>query len=128
MDIFKIVAIGLVTTVCVVILKQLKPELAIFAGIAGSLVIIFLILQSIGAVFDDYKVMLDKTGINTGIFSTVLKIIGIGYIVEFSGGLCAEAGVKVVADKILFAGKILILVMCMPVIQNLIEIVLNLVP
>ena len=45
MDIFKIIAVGLITTVCVVILKQVKPELCIFVGIAGSLVIIFLILQ-----------------------------------------------------------------------------------
>lgn len=128
MDIFKIIAVGLVTTVCAVILKQVKPELAIFAGIAGALIIIYLILQAVGVVFQDYKSILDKTGVNSSIFTSVLKIIGIGYIVEFCGSLCAEAGVKIVADRIMFAGKVLILIMCMPVVRNLIEIVIKLVP
>ena len=124
MDIFKIIAVGLITTVCVVILKQVKPELCIFVGIAGSLVIIFLILQSLNVV----KSLLEKTGMKTGLLLCVLKVIGVGYLVEFASGICVEAGVKVVADKILFAGKILILIMCLPVFENLIEIIIELVP
>lgn len=128
MDIFKVVAVGLVTTVCAVILKQVKPELSVFVGIAGSLVIIFLILNSLTSVFADYKFLLDNTGIDINIFSCVLKVIGVGYLVEFAGGICAEAGVKLVAEKILFAGKILILILCMPVFKNLLEIIVQLVP
>ena len=128
MDIFKIIAVGLITTVCVVILKQVKPELCIFVGIAGSLVIIFLILQSLNVVLIDYKSLLEKTGMKTGLLLCVLKVIGVGYLVEFASGICVEAGVKVVADKILFAGKILILIMCLPVFENLIEIIIELVP
>lgn len=128
MDIFKIVAVGLITTICAVILKQVKPELSIFVGVAGSLVIVFLILNSLSSVFGEYKSLLDKTGLNNGIFSCVLKVIGVGYLVEFAGGICAEAGVKLVAEKILFAGKILILIMCMPIFKNLIEIIIQLVP
>ena len=128
MDILKVVAVGLITTICVVVLKQIKPELSMFAGIAGSLVIVLLVLNSLTSVFTDYQSLLDKTGIDLSIFSCVLKVIGIGYLVEFAGGICAEAGVKLVAEKILFAGKILILILCMPVFKNLIEIIVQLVP
>ena len=128
MDIFKIVAVGLITTICVVILRQIKPELSIFVGIAGALVIIFLILSSLTTVFGDYKTLIDKTGLNNGVFASVLKVIGVGYLVEFAAGICSEAGVKLVAEKILFAGKILILILCMPVFKNLIEIIIQLVP
>ena len=128
MDILKIIAIGLVTAICAVILKQVKPEIVIFVVITGSVLILFMIIETVGEVLVDYKSLLDKTGINNGIFTSVLKIIGIGYLVEFAGDICTDAGVPSVSSKILLAGKFLILVMCMPIIKNLIEVILKFIP
>ena len=128
MDIVKVIAVGIITAICVVILKQVKPELSILAIIAGSVIILFLILEAVGGVFVEYKSLLDKTGLNSGIFTSVLKVIGVGYLVEFAGDICTDAGVPSVSQKILLAGKILILIMCLPVIKNLIEIILEFIP
>ena len=128
MDIFKIIAVGILTTICTIVMKQFKPELAIFVTIAGSIVMIFLILSEIGPIIEDYKAILAKTNINSNIFSCVLKVIGIGYLAEFASGICVDAGVNSIAQKILLAGKVLILIVCLPVINNLIEIILDLIP
>ena len=128
MDIIKIIAIGIITVVCVVILRQIKPELSIFAIITGSIIIIFLILQTIGGTFQEYRTLLAKTGLSGGIFSTVLKIIGVGYLVEFAGDICNDAGVGSISQKILLAGKILILVMCLPIVKNLLNVILEFIP
>ena len=77
---------------------------------------------------EKYRNLLEKTGLSGNLFTCVLKVIGVGYLVEFSSGICAEAGVSSVANKILLAGKVLILIMCMPVLQSLIDVVLKLVP
>ena len=128
MDILKIIAIGLVTAICAVILKQVKPEIVIFVVITGSILILFMIVETVGKVLVDYKSLLDKTGINNGVFTSVLKIIGVGYLVEFAGDICADAGVPSVSSKILLAGKFLILVMCLPIIKNLIEVIWKFIP
>ena len=128
MDIFKIIAVGILTTICTIVMKQVKPELAIFVTIAGSIVMIFLILSEISPIIEDYKAILAKTNINSNIFSCVLKVIGIGYLAEFASGICSDAGVNSIAQKILLAGKVLILIVCLPVINNLIEIILDLIP
>lgn len=128
MDIIKVIAVGIITAVCAVILRQVKPELTIFAVITGSIVIIFLILEAVGGVFTEYKFLLEKTGLNSGIFTSVLKVIGVGYLVEFAGDICNDAGVGSISQKILLAGKVLILIMCLPVIKNLIEIILEFIP
>ena len=125
MDIVKVIAVGIITVVAVIVLKQIKPELSIFATIAGSLVIIFMILQAVGVVIVDYKNLLDKTGLNSGIFTSVLKIIGVGYLVEFASDICNDAGVGSISNKILLAGKILIMIMCLPIIKNLLELIIN---
>ena len=128
MEIVKVIAVGIVTAVCVVVLKQIKPELSVLAIIAGSIIILFLILQAVGDTFLEYKYLLEKTGLNTGVFTSVLKMIGIGYLVEFAGDICTDAGVPSVSQKILLAGKILILIMSLPVIKNLLEIILEFIP
>ena len=128
MDILKVIAIGMITTICAVILKQVKPELVIFVVITGSVLILFMILQTVGGVLGEYKSILDKTGLNNGIFTSVLKIIGVGYLVEFAGDVCTEAGVPSISSKLLLAGKMLILVMCLPIIKNLIEVILKFIP
>lgn len=128
MDIFKIIAVGILTAICTIVIKQVKPELSIFVTITGSIVMIFMILSSVSPIIQNYKEILAKTNINANIFSCVIKVIGIGYLAEFAGGICADAGVSSIAQKILLAGKILVLVVCLPVIQNLIEIIINLVP
>ena len=128
MDIIKVIAIGIITTICTVILKQVKPELAIFSVITGSIVIIYLILQAIGGVFGEYRALLDKTGLNSNIFTSVLKVIGVGYLVEFAGDICNDAGVGSISQKILLAGKVMILLMCLPIIKNLIDIILEFLP
>lgn len=128
MDILKIIAIGMITAICAVVLKQVKPELVIFVVITGSVLILFMIIETVGGVLVDYKSLLDKTGINNGIFTSVLKIIGVGYLVEFAGDICTDAGVPSISSKILLAGKFLILVMCLPIIKNLIEVILKFIP
>ena len=128
MDILKVIAIGMITTICAVILKQVKPELVIFVVITGSVLILFMILQTVVGVLGEYKSILDKTGLNNGIFTSVLKIIGVGYLVEFAGDVCTEAGVPSISSKLLLAGKMLILVMCLPIIKNLIEVILKFIP
>lgn len=128
MDLFKIIAIGIITVICTVLTKQIKPEISIFVVIVGSIVIIFMVLQTVGSVFENYKYLLEKTGINPTIFGCVLKIIGIGYLTEFACDICNDAGVGSISQKIGLAGKILIFVTCMPIVENLLTIILALLP
>lgn len=128
MEIFKIIAVGIITVIATIVLKQVKPELAIFVTIAGGLVIIIMLLDSLTSVFDGIKVLTNKTGVNDSLFKCVLKVIGIGYITEFGSNICIDSGNSSIADKIMFAGKITILILCMPVINNLIEVIVGIMP
>ena len=128
MDILKVIATGIITAICAVILKQIKPELVIIVVITGSILILFMVLQTVGGVLQEYKSLLEKTGLNNGVFTSVLKIIGVGYLVEFAGDICSEAGVPSIQSKILLAGKVLILVMCLPILKNLIDVIIKFIP
>ncbi len=70
---------------------------------------------------------MERAGIGGQIFSLLIKIIGIGYITDFSAGLVEETGAKSLADKIVLAGKVVIMVLSLPILIKLFDIIAELV-
>jgi len=69
-----------------------------------------------------------KANINLIFLKTILKIIGIAYIAEFGAQIVRDAGQESIASKIELAGKILIMVMAIPIVSVIIETVVKLLP
>lgn len=128
MEIFKIIGIGLATMIAVLIVRQVKPEIAVVIGLAGGITIIIMLVDSLTSILSVFETLVSKTGLSEGLFGAVLKIIGVGYLTEFAANLCNDAGSSSIADKILLAGKIIILVVALPVVSNLIDIIVGLLP
>lgn len=127
MELLKVLILGIILSVITVLLKQIKPEYSLICIIVGSIILIAYILSGITTIFDYFSKIVDKTGIDEALFTTLLKIIGVGYLIEFSAGVCVDSGNGSIADKIILAGKILIFTLSMPIITNLFNLVLELI-
>lgn len=127
MELLKIVLIGIVFSVIIIIIKQIKPEFSPIILIAASCVILAHIIHYIGNIVLDIDNIITQTGINKDLFVIILKIIGIGYLVEFGAGICNDSGNQSIADKIILAGKIIILSVSMPIISNLLNTIVGLI-
>ena len=125
---FKIIGIGILSVIAYMIVKPIKPEIAVFISIIGSVIILLACVDGLMSVINTMTTFVQKTGINTGLFGCILKIIGVGYIIEFSSGVCTSAGNSNIADVIMLAGKITILVMSLPIITSLIDIIIEILP
>jgi stage III sporulation protein AD len=128
MDIFKIVAVGVVSTAIITMLKQIKPELSLLLSVAASIIILIMIINELSEVIMSFNIIAEKTGLNGGLFSAIIKIIGVGYITEFASGICGDAGSKSVGDKILLGGKIIIMILALPIVTSLIDIIVKILP
>ncbi|MFX4260978.1 stage III sporulation protein AD [Pelotomaculum propionicicum] len=128
MDVLQIVAIGLIATVLVVVVKSERPELAVLLSVAAGVIIFLLVLGKISSIMDIIKELTAKAGINMVYMGTILKIIGIAYIAEFGAQICRDAGEGAVASKIEFAAKILIMVLAVPIVVAVLTTLLKLVP
>jgi len=128
LEIFKILAIALITCVATLIVKQVKPDFASLVTLAGGIVILLMLVDYINQVFDVLNYIVEKTNLSPGLFSIVLKIIGIGYLTEFTANICTDAGSSSIASKVLLAGKIIILVMSLPILTNIIDIIVGILP
>lgn len=128
MEIFKIIGIGIITCIVVIIVKQIKPEFAVVALIAGSVIMLVYIFDYFVNILGVFANIVNKTGINQELFSIILKIIGVGYLIEFAANICADSGNPAIADKIVLGGKLLILIISMPIITNLLDVIVSLIP
>ncbi len=127
-ELLKVIGLAFVVIVAVTVVKQTKPEFAVLVGVAGSILIFFYIIDLLEQAFGIFSYILENTGLNSELFVILLKIIGIGYLTEFSANICADSGNNAVASKILLAGKLVIFVMAIPVIKSLIDIIVSIMP
>lgn len=128
MEILKLVAVGVVISVIAILLKSVKPELSVMVTIAGSVLMLLFIINYFTEIFNTFYQIISKSGIDSNIFWIVIKIIGVGYLVEFGANICADSGNTGIADKIVLGGKIIIFLMAMPIVTSLFNIILELVP
>lgn len=126
MEIFKIVGVGIITCVAAILLKQLKPEISIVVALCGGLIVLSMVVDYLVDIIAIFNSVVQKTGLNSSLFASILKIIGIGYITEWTANICSDTGLNSLADKILLAGKILIFVCSLPIITSIIEIITQL--
>lgn len=66
--------------------------------------------------------------VDQGFLATILKIIGIAYIVEFAAQFARDAGETALAGKIELAGKVGIVVLAIPIITDVIQSLVHLLP
>ena len=124
--ILKIIALAIVTALISAILKKTHPEYSAMLSLAVSIIIFYFISDSIKEVFDNVRGMLSGINIEEGYILTILKIIGISYLCEYSCAMLEDAGESAVARKVEMAGKIIIFLVTIPVLKSLLELIISL--
>ena len=64
-----------------------------------------------------------EANIDNEAITCVIKVVGIGYLAEFTNNVCVDANCKSVGDKVLFASKIAILFCALPMVDKLFGII-----
>ncbi|MBR4072356.1 MAG: hypothetical protein IKK24_00310 [Clostridia bacterium] len=121
MDIFKILALCILTAVLAVMLKQYKPEYAVFTVVAAAIALILLILGYLIPAAQELKALLDDKGIDSIYFKTALKALGIAYVSEFAADACRDCGQTSMASKAEFAGKTAIFLISLPLLASILK-------
>lgn len=123
MEIVRILGVGLITAVAALLLKSSKPELAFAVTIAGSAIVLIFSFELLSSAFGIFAEIGDKTGIDAALIKVILKIVAIGYLVEFAAGVVEDFGSKSIADKLVFAGKVVIFSVSVPVIRAMVGLI-----
>ena len=128
MDIIKIIGIGLISLIVIIILKQYRPEFALYVSILAGIFILVLSISQISGVINLLKSLASKANINSEFLGIILKITGIAILTEFAVSICQDSGESSIANKIDIGGKVMIITISIPIISSLLETILKVLP
>ena len=128
MEIIKIIGIALIALIIIIMLKQYRPEYAIFISILTGILILFLVMDRLTGIINLIESIQDKFFINTQFIALLIKITGIAFLSEFAISVCKDSGEAAIASKIEIGSKIIIISMSVPIISSLLEIILKILP
>ena len=121
MEIFKILAICLISAVLAIVLKQQKGEYALMVALAGGAVVTLYVLKGVWTPIEYIKARLLSCGVKTEYFAVALKTLGIGYVTGFIADACRDSGQASLASKAELAGKCAIIILSVPLISAVLE-------
>ena len=128
MDIVKIVGIALVSLIIIILLKQYKPEFAIYISLLTGVLILILVMDKLTGIINLIDSIVSKSNINTEFITLLIKITGIAFLSEFAVSICKDSGEAAIASKIEIGSKIIIISMAIPILSSLLELILELLP
>ena len=125
MEIVKVVAFAFIALFIVLLFKDKKSDIAMQVSIVAGIAIFLFMITKITAVLQFIQSLAVKANIDFIYLNTVLKILGIAYLASFCSEICRDAGENSLASKVEFSGKILILVMAIPILMAVLQSILK---
>lgn len=115
----QVIGIGVVGAIIALLLKEVKPNFAILVSITTCVIILLLCLKQCESLLDQVNKLFSKVSCSSKIIGTALKVVGIGYIIEFASDIVEDSGMTSIAKKIVLAGKIIVAGICLPFVIDL---------
>ena len=128
MDILKIVGIGLISLIMIIVIKQYRPEFAIYISLLAGVLIFNLIFGKVSGIISMLNNLASKSSINMEFLNLLIKITGIAFLTEFAVSICKDSGESAIASKIDIGGKVTIIAISIPIISSLLETVIKVLP
>ena len=122
-EIIKIIGVAFVTAIAAILLKQTKPELSFAVTVTGIIIILLFIIDALQETIGILNGLAQITGMQNGLLKILVKIVGVGYITEFGAGILNDFGSNAVADKVVLGGKITIVLLALPILENLLKLI-----
>ena len=127
MNIVALSIIAIIATFLSLVLKKYNPEYSLVISIVASILILSSILTKITPAIDLIKDFIAQSNIPSKYLMILFKAMGICFLTQFSADACKDAGEGALSAKVELAGKIAIILIALPMFEDVMQIILKLV-
>lgn len=110
-----------------VLLRVQKPELALCLSLSAGVLVLLLLLRQLTPLFTAMRRMLSVADLSSDYFGVVLKAAGVCLLTQITADTCRDAGESALASKAELAGRVLMLVLAVPLFEQLLTLVTTLI-
>lgn len=121
MEIVRIAVVGITGVLLGLFLKGTRPEYTFFLTLGIGILILTMAVGMLSGIFTGMEEIQKNLPVETGYLSTLVKMIGITYIGQFSAGICRECGFPSTGAQIELFCRLSLLALSMPILLALLE-------
>jgi stage III sporulation protein AD len=121
MNILSIVGLAVVGLLMVGLVRQASSEMATLLTMALGVVLFLWVVDSLAEAVRSLEDLALRARIQPEYIKVILKTVGISYIAGFSAQMCRDAGESALASKVELAGKVIILLIAIPVFRAIVS-------
>lgn len=115
----KIAGITILGSIISITLKEAgRRDMALLVALSVSIYVLYESATALFEIMEPLSALMSK-GSESEILKTSIKITGIAYIAEFSADICKSVGEEALSKKALLFGKIMVLALSLPAIEEL---------
>lgn len=117
----QLVGLTIISAVIILYLRSINNEFALLATVGASILILSYAIKYVSEAYTIINKLIELTGVDRSLYAVVFKITAIGYLVEFGADIVLDFGLKALADKLVFTGKILIFTTSIPILYAILN-------
>lgn len=127
-NIVAVAVISVVTALLCLLLKSVKPELALATAVTASVVLLLYLLTCFSPITTLISSLMVKTSVPTDFVRAIFRALGICLITSFASESCTDAGQTALAAKVELAGKLAVVIVCIPMLTEVIALIAKILP
>jgi stage III sporulation protein AD len=109
------------------VLRDIRSDIAVLLSIVGGLLILLVVVDMLTDVVSVFVNISTRAGLGGEFLGVIVKIVGLGFVIDFAAGVCEDTGNKSLADKVVLGGKIAIMWVALPIVVSLFELIADMV-
>ncbi len=118
---FAVCAFAVASAGIIAVIRVLRPELASLAGALAGILIFVSIVEGLAPFLDFVNNAAQETGAG-GYFAVMLKALAISLCCKMSSEICKDCGENAMASRVELGGKAGIVIISLPILQQLFDI------
>jgi stage III sporulation protein AD len=127
-ELVKVVGLGLIATVLLVVIREQRAEWGLMLRLASSFALLLLIVPELARVVSLLIRMSELARVPGAYVDILLKVVGIAYITMLAAHVAYDSNEAGTGWRIELAGKVVILLLAVPLIASITETLLKLIP
>jgi len=127
-EIVPVVLAALILSFIQVNLRSSYPEYAAVLAILFTVVIVLRVLNPLRDMIGVFYQLGRGAGVSGGYFDVLLRTLAAAYITAFGSQICKDAGEDSLAMVVEFAGKLVIMIIALPIVVGVVDVLVNLLP
>lgn len=127
MNIINIAGAAVTAAAIAVIVRQQKKEFGMFVSIAAGIFFFFIVVDQLQEILDFFGRVASLANVSSDVIVILIKALGICYITQFASDICKDEGESSIASKIELVGKLAILIISIPIFENILNLIIKIV-